>query len=62
MQTGEIWRLRIDHEFRRVRIVGAAGIIGWWRCVDLATDVTFLARDYWFVERQTKPRPSTEIS
>jgi hypothetical protein len=54
MQAGDIWNLRVDSEYRRVRVIGAAGISGWWRCVDLATDITFLARADWFVERQDK--------
>ena len=54
LHTGEIWKLQIDNEFRRVKVIGAAGLAGWWRCVDLATDISFLARQHWFIEQQVK--------
>lgn len=61
LHTGEIWKLRVDNEFRRVKIVGAAGLAGWWRCVDLATDISVLARQQWFIEQQVKAgRPALQ--
>ena len=51
-KSGEIWRIRIDDELRRVKVVAAAGARGWWRCVDLATDVYVLAGENCFVERE----------
>jgi hypothetical protein len=53
---GEIWKLCTDHELRRVRVLAAAGIPGWWRCVDLATDVYVLARESSLVERECRAR------
>ena len=58
LQVGEIWTLRVDNEFRRVRVVAPAGIAGWWRCIDLETDIFFLGRGYQFVERQLQARPT----
>lgn len=52
----DIWRIRIDDEIRRVKVIGAAGITGWWRCVDLATDIFVLARASCFVECERKAR------
>jgi hypothetical protein len=59
LHQGEIWRLYLDHESRRVKVIAAAGIPGWWRCVDLATDIYVLARETSFVERErtAKGRP-----
>jgi hypothetical protein len=52
VNAGELWTLRMDNEFRRVRVIGRAGKPGWWRCVDLATDIYVLANEISFVERQ----------
>ncbi|HWB10887.1 MAG TPA: hypothetical protein VG826_16785 [Pirellulales bacterium] len=52
VRAGELWTLRIDSEFRRVKVIGPAGKRGWWRCVDLATDIYVLARENCFAERQ----------
>lgn len=50
-KCGEIWIIEIDGDLRRVKIVAAAGISGWWRCVDLGTDINVLASQSSFVER-----------
>jgi hypothetical protein len=55
VQAGELWMLQIDSEFRRVKVLGPAGKPGWWRCVDLATDVYVLACERCFAERQREP-------
>ncbi|HEX7376148.1 MAG TPA: hypothetical protein VF278_03500 [Pirellulales bacterium] len=50
--SGEIWRVRIDDGPRRVRVLAAAGLSGWWRCVDLATDVYVLVPENCLVEAE----------
>jgi hypothetical protein len=52
IHPGDIWKLAIDNQVRRMKVVAAAGTPGWWRCVDLETDISFLAREAWFVERE----------
>lgn len=47
---GEIWRVRVDDGQKRVKVVAAAGISGWWRCVDLATDIYVLVPESGFLE------------
>ncbi|HVA50826.1 MAG TPA: hypothetical protein VNH11_31070 [Pirellulales bacterium] len=54
LHKGDIWRIRMDDELRRVKVIAAAGAWGWWRCVDLATDVFVLARENCFVECERK--------
>lgn len=55
-KDGDIWRIRIDGEPRRVKVVAAAGVSGWWRCVDLATDIYVLASESCFVEPERAAR------
>jgi hypothetical protein len=50
--AGEIWTIHLDNEVRRVKVVGRAGKFGWWRCVDLATDIYVLAREDRLLEKQ----------
>jgi hypothetical protein len=52
LHNGEVWKIRMDNELRRVKVLAAAGIPGWWRCIDLGTDIYVLARESCFVERE----------
>lgn len=51
---GEIWTIHLDNEVRRVKVIGRAGKLGWWRCVDLATDIYVLAPEDRLLERQKR--------
>ncbi|HET6883286.1 MAG TPA: hypothetical protein VFI31_24160 [Pirellulales bacterium] len=51
IQTGETWMVSLGGERRNVRVLAASGSLGWWRCEDLETGISFLAREPWFLER-----------
>ena len=52
IRAGEIWKVLVDNETRRVKVEAAADTPGWWQCVDLETGVPFLACEPWFVVRE----------
>lgn len=52
IQAGDIWKVLIDSNVRRVKVLGPSGTPGFWRCVDLETDISFLAREEWFHARE----------
>lgn len=51
VQPGDVWVAVVGSVKREVKITGPAGAPGWWRCRDLATDVEFVARQGWLIER-----------